>query len=315
MGFIVRTLVDGIEVDAQAVDTYEDLQDNNFVTFDLEAELSINGGDVFSGGTDGTTNGEAHQKARDAFENLNMNIIAVPSKEKEIQDAYIEYVKRLRDEGQKFQIVMPAIDRIPKINHEGVIEYVNTVKNPVKDEKTDLCYWLAGAEAGCKVQSSCTAKEYDGTFDISAKVTRADQTKALSNGQILFHTVGDTAVILKDINTLTKIEKEYQTSKHLDFGVNQVVRVMDGIVMETATVFNTYFLGKRPNTVGERAELRNQLLKIRENYQQISAIDTYDAAQLVILPGQKPNEVIGRDAIKPLQAMDTLYFEITYQSI
>lgn len=314
MGFIVRTLVDGVEVDAQNVDTYEDLQDNNFVTFDLEAELSINGGDVFSGGTDGTVNGEAHQKARDAFESLSFNIVAVPSKEKEIQDAYIEYVKRLRDEGQKFQIVLPAISREEKINYEGVIEYVNTVTNPIVDAQTDLCYWLAGAEAGCKVQSSCTAKEYDGVFDISAKVTRADQRKALQNGQILFHTVGDTKVILRDVNTLTKIDKADTQTKHKDFGTNQVVRVLDGIVMESAEVFNSMFLGKRANSDAARTELRNQLLKIREHYETISAIDTYDASQLVISQGQKPNEVVGRDAIRPLQAMDTLYLEITYLS-
>lgn len=314
MGFIVRTLVDGVEVDAQAVNTYEDLQDNDFVTFDLEAELSVNGGDVFSGGTDGSVDGATHQKVRDAFENQDFNILAVPSTDKEIQDAYVEYVKRLRDYGINFQIVLPAIERIPRINYEGVIEYVNEVTNPIKDAKTDLCYWLAGAEAGCKVQNSCTAKVYDGVFNISAKVTTADQEKALRNGQILFHTVGDTVVILRDVNTLTEIDKADIEKKHKDFGNNQVVRVIDGISTESAAVFNTYFLGKKPNTDGHRAELRNQLLKIREAYAQINAIDTYDQSSLVILPGQKLNEVIGRDAIRPLQCMDTLYLEITYQT-
>ena len=314
MGYIVRTLVDGVEVDSQTVDTYDELQDNSFVTFDLETELDINGGDVFSGGTDGTVNGEAHQKAREIFESVSFNILAVPSKEKEIQDAYIEYVKRLRDEGQKFQIVLPAINRETKINYEGVIEYANRVTNPIVDAQTDLCYWVAGAEAGCKVQNSCTAKEYDGQFTISAKVTRAEQRKALQNGQILFHSVGDTVVILRDINTLTKINKGDVQTKHKDFGTNQVVRVLDGIVMESAEVFNSMFLGKRANTLAARTELRNQLLKIREHYETISAIDTYDPTQLVINPGQKPNEVVGRDAIRPLQAMDTLYLEITYIS-
>lgn len=314
MGFIVRTLVDGIEVDAQAVNTYDELIDNDFVTFDLEAELSINGGDVFSGGTDGSVDGQAHQKVRDAFENQDFNVLAVPTTDKEIQDAYVEYVKRLRDQGIKFQIVMPALLRPEKINYEGVIEYVNEVTNPIKNAKTDLCYWLAGAEAGCKVQNSCTAKVYDGVFDISAKVTTADQTKALRNGQILFHTVGEDVVILRDVNTLTTIERADLESKHKDFGNNQVVRVLDGISTESAACFNTYFLGKKPNSDGHRAELRNQLLKIREAYAQINAIDTYDASQLVILPGQKLNEVIGRDAIRPMQCMDTLYLQITYLS-
>lgn len=315
MGYIVRTLVDGVEVDIQAVNDATELKDNEFVTFNKEQELSVNGGDTFSGGADKEVDEKAHQAARDLFENIDFNILAVPTKDKEEQDRYIEYVKTLRDDGVKFQIVMPAILRNEPVNYEGVIEYVNKVEDPVKDESTDLCYWLAGAEAGCKVQNSCTAKVYDGTFNVSAKVTRAEQSKAIKGGKILFHTVGDDVVILKDINTLVSISKDDLESKSKDFSSNQVVRVLDGISTETANVFNTYFLGKRPNNDTGRAELKNQLLKIREHYQQINAIDEYDSSQLVIMQGQKLNEVIGRDGIRPLQAMDTLYFQITYQGL
>lgn len=314
MGYIVTTLVNGIEVDKQAVDTQTELIDNDFVVFNKEQELSVNGGDVFSGGVDGISSGESHEKARAAFESTNMNVIAVPTTDKGIQDAYIEYVKSSREDGIKFQIVMPSIEREFPINHEGVIEYVNEVTNPINDAQVDLCYWLAGAEAGCKVQSSCTAKAYDGTFKISSRVTREDQTKAIRQGKILFHSVGDDSVILRDINTLIKINAEDVERKHKDFSNNQVIRTLDGISTESATVFNSYFLGKRQNTSTERASLALELQKIREKYAQIGAIDTYDASQLVILPGQKPNEVIGRDAIRPLQCMDILYLQIVYQS-
>ena len=146
-------------------------------------------------------------------------------------------------------------------------------------------------------------------------MTRADQSKAINSGQILFHNVGDDAVILKDINTLTNISAEDIGSKSLDFANNQVIRVIDGISTETANVFNNYFLGKRPNNDTGRAELKNQLLKIREHYEQINAIEDYDSTELVVMQGQKLNEVIGQDGIRPLQAMDTLYFQITYQNV
>lgn len=313
MGYIVRTYVDGIEIDTQSVNDQTELKDNSFVTFNKEQPLAVNGGDVFTGGTDGQVDGAKHQKARELFETVYTNIIAVPTTDKEIQDAYIAYVKRMRDEyGIKFQIVLPAINRETPINYEGVIEYVNRVTNPIKDPQADLCYWLAGAEAGCLVQNSCTAKAYDGRFDISAKVTRAEQTKAIKNGQILFHRVAEGVVILSDVNTLIKINNEDLNSKHLDFGKNQVVRVFDGITTETANIFNTYFLGKRNNNTVERGELRNQLLKVRERYAQIGAIADYDQSLLEIIPGSKPNEVIGSDGIYPLQAMEILYFTIQY---
>lgn len=315
MGFIVTTLVDGIEVDSQAVNDATELKDNNFVVFNKESELSVNGGDVFKGGTDGSVDGSAHEKARNAFETISCNIVAVPTTDKEIQDAYIAYVKRQRDEyGIKFQIVLPSIEREAPINHEGVISYVNEVANPVKDKQSDLCYWLAGAEAGVPVQSSITAKYYDGNFTVKANATRADQTKAIRAGEILFHKVGDDVVILRDINTFTKVERGDEEKKSTEFSSNQVIRVLDGITTETARIFNTYFLGKRGNTSLQRAELRNQLLRIRETYEQIGAIDEYDPTTLVINRGAKPNEVVGSDGIRPVQAMDTLYFTIIYVS-
>ena len=292
------------------------LVDNDFVIFKKEKELfEENGGDTFKGGGSKVVNQASHQAAREIFENLDFNILAVPTTDLDEQNRYIQYVKDLRDDGCKFQIVLPAIARPQPINYEGVIEYVNRVDNPIVDEQTDLCYWLAGAEAGCKVQNSCTAKVYDGVFNVSAKVTRADQSKAINSGQILFHNVGDDAVILKDINTLTNISAEDIGSKSLDFANNQVIRVIDGISTETANVFNNYFLGKRPNNDTGRAELKNQLLKIREHYEQINAIEDYDSTELVVMQGQKLNEVIGQDGIRPLQAMDTLYFQITYQNV
>lgn len=313
MGFIVTTYVDGVEVDSQAVNTAEDLKDNAFVVFNKEQELSVNGGDTFSGGTDGSVDGTAHQKARDAFEMVSTNVIAVPSTDKEIQDAYIEYVKRQRDEyGVKFQIVLPAIERETPINYEGVIEYINEVSDPIKDAKTDLCYWLAGAEAGCEVQNSCTAKKYDGRFNVSAKVTRADQTKAIKNGQILFHRDGEDVVILRDVNTFTTVEKGDEDRKSTEFSSNQVIRVLDGITTDSANLFNRYYLGKRGNTDIQRAGLKAELVEIRTGYATLGAIEPYDETLMEIRQGAKPNEVIGRDGIRPIQAMDTLYLTIEY---
>ncbi len=52
-GFIVRTLLDNVEQDRQAVLTAEELKNNDFVTFQKEVTLEATAGIPLTGGTDG----------------------------------------------------------------------------------------------------------------------------------------------------------------------------------------------------------------------------------------------------------------------
>lgn len=310
--FTVHTYINGVEVDRQAVNSMSDLADNAFVEFDREQELSANAGIEFSGGTDGEATGTTHAEARDAFESYSFNILLAATADEDEQNAYIEYTKRLRDEyGVKFQTVVPQIERENKINHEGIIEVGTTIAdsdfNPY-----DIVYFVAGAEAGCRVQDSCVAKKYTGSFTVNANVNRAQMEEAIENGTLIFHKDGSDVVILKDINTLTDIEDSNKENKHDDMRQNQTIRVLDTICVESAKVFNGMFLGKFPNDEVSRAELRNQLLKIRKELAQIRAIAPYDEANLNIIAGKDDVSVIGYDAIRPLNCMEKLYLNIGF---
>lgn len=312
MGFIVRTYLDGIEVDTQKVDTSAQLKDNAFVVFNKTKRLKEDACDPFKGGRDKkSVTGAEHEAARNAFEPYDFNVLALPSLDKEIQNVYIEYTKRSRDEdGIKFQLVLPQIEREKPINHEGVIEYLNDVADEGYD-KTALCYWVAGAEAGCLVQASCTNKEYDGAFNIVSDLTRDQVRKAIKNGYLAFHKDGKITVVLRDINTLTKINREDEEKKNLEFRNNQTIRVIDQVALASANVFNHQFLGKVPNDEVGRTLLKNELIKVRQELQDLRAIDTYDPSNLVLEMGSRYNEVIGTDAIRPLNCMEILYLTLS----
>lgn len=316
MGYIVRTFVDGIEVATQYdVTDASELKDNEFVSFNKKADLVINGGDVFTGGTDQTKiTAQDHQNARDLFENYIFNVLGAPVEDKEVQDAYIEYTIRNRDEyGVRFQTVIPAIERKQPINHEGIIQFNTgvTVKDEGYDPVTALTYYYAGMEAGCEVQRTCTAHEYTGNFDLNANITRAEQQNCIKNGILTFQKIGDNFVILKDINSLVKINAEDNEKKNESFKQNQVVRVVDEIAIQTANVFNSFFLGKITNDDVGRAELKNQLIDIRKYFADIRAIGDYDESLMQLEPGAQPYSVIGSDGILPRNCMEILYFTLS----
>lgn len=289
------------------------LIDNDYVVFDKSAILLETGGDVFSGGTVGSIKGSNYAEAKDLFEAYHFNTLALPTTDKQTQDMFVEYTKHMRDEeGVKFQLVIPhSPERNDSINYEGVIEYspINTVTDE-KYKDNGLTFWLAGAEAACPVQSNLTGLVYDGEFEVEAKVTRVQQRSSIMGGQVLFNKMGDSVVLLRDINTLTSVE-EGSTSKSDDFKKNQTIRVLDGLVQETADCFNNFFVRQHlANTEVNRAELRNQLIKIRQRYATIGAINGYDESLMQIEPGEKLSDVIGNDGVSVSGAMEFLYFSL-----
>lgn len=311
-GYIVRTFFDGKEDDTQKVADASALIDNKYVKFNKEVQLTADAGIPFTGGTDDKATGEIHEQARSAFESYAFNILALPSTDKIIQDSYIEYTKRLRDEyGVKFQTVMPAIERTTPINYEGIIQVGNEIKDEGYDPKTSLVYWVAGAEAGCAINESCMNKAYDGNFTIKNEVTRAEQVQAIKNGVMLFHKVGDNSVILKDCNSFVNVGYEEAGKKNASFGQNQSIRVLDSIALETATLFNTYFLGKQQNDEIGRIDLKNRLIKIRNVMAQKRAIQTYDESVMEVRMGNNIEDVVANDAIQFNNAMEKLYYTLS----
>lgn len=314
--YLVRTFVDGIELTdlQQTVSEASELVDNDYVIFNKTATLAENGGDVFTGGTDGQITGESHNDARNLLEQYSFDTFCVETTDEELQNVYAKWTERLRDEfGIKFQTVIPFTENKEgkqNFNYEGVIQ-VGTKNLDPNYSESSLVYWFAGAEAGCELQNSVMAQKYEGilTPDLTLSLDELDAYS--ENGIMVLHRDGDDIVVFEDINTLTEVPAEQIEEKDEQFKLNQTMRVLDKTAMNDATTFNKFYLGKRANNEVNRIDLRNTLLRFREELLNIGAIhDSYDPSNLIILEGDRVEDVRGYDQLRPISAMKAFDFEV-----
>jgi hypothetical protein len=302
--FDVQTLLDGVLVDEQlAVASAVDLVDNNFVSFKSEAVLSETSGTPLTSGSNGTTlTGGAHQEALDALEAYGFNTLACLSTESTVKSLYVEYTKRLRDQvGAKFQLVG---HKLGAADHEGIIDVQNDAIGQ-GEEVFGAVYWTVGAQAGVAVNQSNTNKQYNGEFtlDMSETQTQTQLKALLKGGRYVFHRVGDEIRVLEDVNTFTSFTSE----KNEDFSLNQVIRVLDQLAIDTAHLFNTRYLGKVPNDQSGRITFWKDVVAHRQEMQRIRALQNYDKEALTVDQGSSKKSVAVNEVVEVTVAMSQLY--------
>lgn len=305
--FDVQTLLDNVLIDEQTVTSAAELVPNDFVTFKSEATLAATAGTALAGGTNGTAvTGAAHQEALDALEAYGFNTIGCLSTDSTIKSLYVEYTKRLRDQvGAKFQLVG---HKLGAADHEGVID-VHNDSIGTDEEVFGAVYWTVGAQAGVAVNKSNTNKRYDGEFtiDLSTAQTQPQLTALLKAGKYVFHRNGADVYVLEDVNTFTS----FTTDKNEDFSMNQVIRVLDQIAIDTATLFNTRYLGKVPNDPSGRVSLWSDIVTHRKELQRIRAVQNFNAETVKVEQGSTKKSVVVTEAVEPTVAMSQLYITTT----
>ena len=162
-----------------------------------------------------------------ALEPYEFNVLCVYTDVAEDITTYINAVKSWRDAlGKKCQVV---VYNTSKSDYEGVINVVSTVS----DEDVPayaLTAWVAGAEAGCKVNESCTNKLYNGEYTIVTNKTQTQLEECIKAGEIAFHLVYGEIRMLEDINSLVTLTAD----KGEDLKSNQTIRVIDQIANDIA---------------------------------------------------------------------------------
>ena len=276
-------------VHEQTVATVGELSENEFVIWGTDA-LSATAGVAFTGGKDGSVSATSYQNALNAFEAYQFNTLVCP--DASVSEVYAAYTKRLRDErGIKFQTVVP---NVINADYEGVVQLL--AEQPVVS-------WVAGALAGCSVNSSCTNMTYDGEKAIPTTHTQVELENLIKTGVFAFHKVYDDVNVLVDINSLVT----YTDEKGKDFASNQVVRVIDQCGNDTAKIFNIKYLGKIQNDDNGRLSLWNDILTHRRELETLRAIEGYDSATLVINKGNDKHSVVVSEVLVPIGAMEKLY--------
>ena len=298
----VITYLGTAKVDEQTVGKAEQLTANDYVRF-KDTELSTTAGTPLSGGTNGTVDGSAHQSYINKIEPYSFNTMGVVTADSGTKKLYAAFVKRMRDEvGVKFQLVLHDCEA----DYMGVIN----VKNKVTDDgwaESSLVYWVTGAQCGCTVNKSCQNKKYDGAFTVDTEYTQNDLKAAINKGEFILHNVSGDVRVLEDINSMVT-ESDTQGAVFKD---NQTVRVIDQIGNDDALLFNTKYLGVVPNNAAGRISLWSDLVKIRQQLQELGAIEEFTDKDVTVEQGDSKKSVVVNGSIQVVNAMSKVYMTIT----
>lgn len=299
----VSTYAGATQVDVQkGVKTVSDLAANDYVTWKGEEALAVSAGITLTGGTNGTVQDAAYQTYLDKIEPYSFNVMGCDSTNDTIKALFANFTKRMRDEqGVKFQTVL---HRYAKADYEGVI----SVENGLAGADTDpsLVYWVTGAEASCAVNKSLTNATYTGEYTPNVDYTQTQLENAIAAGKLMLHRVGSEVRVLTDINTFVSVTDE----KSADFSGNQVVRVLDQIANDIATLFNTKYLGKVQNDTAGRVSLWSDIVQHHNQLQTIRAIENFDSEQVTVTQGDTRKAVAVDDRVQPVSAMEQLYMRV-----
>ena len=256
---------------------------------------------VYDLGADGTV-----ADAVDALEAYDFNILCAYTNVAVDVTTYITAVKSWRDEmGKKCQVV---VYNQTAPNHEGVINVVSTVSDADADAHA-LVAWVAGAEAGCKINESCTNMLYDGEYNIVVTKTQSELEACINNGQIAFHRVYGDIRLLEDVNSLTTTTAE----KGEDFKSNQTIRVIDQIANDIAKLFNVKYLGKIPNDESGRVSLWADIVSHHRELESVRAIEAFNSDLLTVTKGNNKKSVVVNDVINIVNSMAQLYMTVVIQ--
>lgn len=243
-----------------------------------------------------------------AFEPYEFNILCAYTDDATTAQSYITGVKTWRDElGKKCQVVVYNQDKTAT-DHEGVINVVSTVADEGVDAHA-LVAWVAGAEAGCKINESCTNMLYDGEYTIVTDKTQSQLESCIKDGQIAFHLVYGEVRLLEDINSLVTTTND----KGEDFKSNQTIRVIDQIANDIAKLFNTKYLGKIPNNASGRVSLWADIVAHHRELESLQAIENFDATLITVEQGANKKSVVVNDVVTVVNAMAQLYMTVVIQ--
>ena len=290
-------------VDMQrAVKKVTDLKPNDFVVWKGAEALAVSAGVSLTSGTDGQVQDAAYQTYLDKIEPYSFNVMGCDTTNKTVKGLFANFTKRMRDEqGVKFQTVL---FRYPETDYEGVISVENGLVGA--DADPSMVYWTVGAEAACAVNKSLTNTTYTGEYTPNVDFTQTQLEKAIQSGKLMFHRVGDEVRVLTDINTFVSVTD----TKSADFAGNQVVRVLDQIANDIASIFNTKYLGKVQNDAAGRVSLWQDIVSHHNQLQTIRAIENFDSEHIKVAPGDSRKAVAVEDHVQPVSAMEQLYMQV-----
>lgn len=305
--FNVQTFLGGTLVDTQSVTKYDDLVENEFVTFSGSGTAQAFTTRL-ADGSDTQAQIADYKKYFEAIRLYDFNTMALAVTDTTIKSAAASFINRLReDEGDKRQLVVAK----HTVDDEAVINVKNGVvlSDGTKITPEQATAWVAGASAAAGIDKSLTYDSYDGAVDVTERYLNSEIEAALDNGEFIFVEKRGKVIVEQDINSLHTFSAE----KDKSFSKNRVLRVLDDIANNTKRAFEDYFIGKVDNNVDGRELFKANRITYLNELQVAGAIQNFKADDVVVEPGIEKDSIIMNFNVQPVDALEKLYLKVVVQ--
>lgn len=308
--FTVSTVVDGSIVDQQTAAQVSDLAANDWVTFSGTGALTSNAGTPLTGGVNGTVGAADYASFLQAIEPYQFDVLLYDGSDATTRQAMQTFIAAYFDRtGNQAQLVASGMTNP---NDRWVINVSTGVTLDTGAQLTpaQVCWWMAGAQAGAPYNVGLTGAQYPGAVDVSPKLTRSQLEAAIAGGQMVLtaqtnYATGINAVtIAADYNSLTTFTKDITEPYRL----NRTMRVVMTSGNDINTQFALYYKGLEDNTDQGRMNLKSALVKYLTSMQANRGIQDFDGEyDVTVLPGQAKNAVLVNAKLFVVGSTDFIY--------
>ena len=310
----IQVLVDGKSQESIIVST-DDAQgliditsDWIYFTVGEEAtDVPVTAGATLMGGTDGNIVADYSEYFNLITAKSNWQCVVIQSTDAALPPLTTAKIKSLRNElGRKVQAVVYNDN---SADDEGIIatkgQGFKTATETVTPELFLL--WVASITAGSAVNQSNTARVIESATEIIGYIPENEIADLLNQGWFLLSYRQDGAVCVEqDINTF----RTFTVDKNYAFSKNRAIRCLDEIGNVTALTFNVNYAGKEDNNKVGRNTYKGELISMLDVLYDIGAIEAFDSADVIVLPGEQIDSVVVDIYVQPIDSMEKLYMTV-----
>ena len=305
--FTINTYLDGVMVDSQTADDWNDVHENDYVTFSGD----VTAGGVqksLTGGANGTPTSTAYSDFLSALELQKFDVVIYDGVEAVTKTAFADFVKRLSNqEGVKCQAVLSDANNPDNECVINVYPQAVTLTDGTELAASELTWWVGGAAAGANVFDSLTYAAYPDAVSINPILTSSQQEAAINAGKFALISQFDKIQVLTDINSFTTFSVE----KGKAFRKNRVIRTIFGLCNDIYRTFALYYIGAVHNDEEGRKALKAEILDLMNRYQGNRALQNVEAEDVTVLKGVDSDAVVIEIYCQPVDSIEKIYINIT----
>lgn len=279
----------------------------SFTVGDGATTVPSTAGATLTGGLDGNVTADFSEYFNLITAKANWQCMVIQSTDAGLPALISAKIKSLRQElGRKVQAVVYNNN---SADDEGIIspkgQGFKTATETITSELFML--WVASITAGSAVNQSNTARVIEGATEIIGYIPENEIADNLKQGWFIITYRQDGAVCVEqDINTF----RSFTPDKNYAFSKNRAVRCLDEIGNRTALTFNVNYAGKEDNNKTGRNTYKGELISMLDDMYDIGAIDEFDSADVIVLPGEQIDAVVVDMYIQPVDSMEKLYMTV-----